>query len=57
MKTVDFKAPVVPKSKQENPKNENNRNNPKKSVTDKNAQILSEPIGQQQTGKKQKLRA
>jgi len=38
-------------------KNENNRNNPKKSVTDKNAQIVSEPIGQQQTGKKQKLRA
>jgi len=39
VKTVDFKGPVVPTSKQENPeKNENNRNNPKKSVTDKNPQ-------------------
>ena len=56
MKSVDFKGPVVPKSKQENPKKpKTTATTPKKSVTDKNPQIVSEPIGQQQAMKKQKL--
>ena len=57
MKTVDFKGPVVPTSKQENPeKTKTTATTPKNQLQIKIHKIVSEPIGQQQTGKKTKIK-